>query len=131
MRFVHAKGKTWYKVLYQHTMYVISLSNISIKTNFNQMTRVELKFVQYSEEDYILCMTSLFFPFIHPCRVTVFCLTFQWYNVMSKYFGRERLVQHRAILLSPQCGDTTSCIRHLVSDRRFSLISKENVHNDR
>jgi hypothetical protein len=25
------------------------------------MTRVELKFVQYSEEDYILCMTSLFF----------------------------------------------------------------------
>jgi hypothetical protein len=42
-------------------------------------------------------------------------------------FGRERLVQRRAILLSPQCGDTTSCIRHLVSDRRLSLISKENV----
>ena len=61
MRFVHTTGKTWYKVLYQHTMYVISLSTISIKTNFNQMTRVELKFVQYSEEDYILCMTSLFF----------------------------------------------------------------------
>jgi hypothetical protein len=26
MRFVHATSKTWYKVLYQHTMYVISLS---------------------------------------------------------------------------------------------------------
>jgi hypothetical protein len=37
----------------------------------------------------------------------------------------------RAILLSPQCGDTTSCIRHLVSDRRLSLISKENVYNVR
>jgi hypothetical protein len=30
MRLVHATDKTWYKVLYQHTMYVISLSNISI-----------------------------------------------------------------------------------------------------
>jgi general stress protein CsbA len=33
MRLVHATGKTWYKVLYQHTVYVISLSNISIKAN--------------------------------------------------------------------------------------------------
>jgi hypothetical protein len=49
------------KVLYQHTMYVISLSNISIKTNFKQITRVELKFVQYSQGDYILCMTSCYF----------------------------------------------------------------------
>jgi hypothetical protein len=142
-------------------MYVISVSTISIKTYFNQMTRVELKCVQYSEEDYILFMTSLFFrsftnvgllyfephhnsslsrfvvillhttgstwynvvyqhtnyvmgkgrggqlndkgwikmctifwgklhfvhdviifSFIHQCRVTVFCLTFQWYDVM-------------------------------------------------
>jgi hypothetical protein len=29
--------------LYQQTMYVISLSNISIKTNFKQIARVELK----------------------------------------------------------------------------------------
>ena len=54
-------------------MYVISLSNISIKTNFKQIARVELKYVQYSEG--------------------------------------ERFVQRRAILLSPQCGDTTYCIR--------------------
>ena len=33
MWLVHATGKTWYKVLYHHTMYVISISNISIKTN--------------------------------------------------------------------------------------------------
>ena len=34
MRLVHATGnwKTWCKVMYQHTMYVITLSNISIKT---------------------------------------------------------------------------------------------------
>jgi len=31
------------KVLYKHTMYVISLSNISIKTNFQQITRVEIR----------------------------------------------------------------------------------------
>jgi hypothetical protein len=61
MRLVHATGKTWYKVLYQHTMYVISLSNISIKTNFKQITRVKVKFIQYSEGDYISCMTSRYF----------------------------------------------------------------------
>jgi hypothetical protein len=61
MGLVHATGKTWYKVLYQHTMYVIRLSNISIKMNFKQITRVELKFVQYSEGNYILSMTSHFF----------------------------------------------------------------------
>jgi len=36
-------------------MYVISLLNISIKPNFKQITRVELKFAQYSQGDYILC----------------------------------------------------------------------------
>jgi hypothetical protein len=38
MMLVHETDKTWYKVLYQHTMYVISLSNISIITNFKQIT---------------------------------------------------------------------------------------------
>jgi hypothetical protein len=36
----------------------MSLSNISIKTNFKQITRVELKCVHYSQGDYILRMTS-------------------------------------------------------------------------
>jgi hypothetical protein len=49
MRLVHATDKTWYTVLYHHTMYVIHLSNISIKTNLKQIARVELKCVQYSE----------------------------------------------------------------------------------
>jgi hypothetical protein len=61
MRLVHTTDKTWYTVLYHHTMYVISLSNISIKTNFKQIARVELKCVQYSEGDYMLCMTSRYF----------------------------------------------------------------------
>ena len=47
---------------------------------------------------------------------------------MIKQFGRERLGQGRVFLLSPQCGDATSCIKHLVSDRRLLLISKENLH---
>jgi hypothetical protein len=50
---------------------------------------------------------------------------------MSKKFGRERLVQRRTILLSPQCGDTTSCIRHIVSDGLLSSIPMENVLNVR
>ena len=61
MRLVDATGKTWNKILYQHTMYAISLSNISIKTNFKQITSVELKCVQYSQGDYILRMTTRYF----------------------------------------------------------------------
>jgi hypothetical protein len=51
MRFVHTTGKTWYKVLYQHTMHVISLSNISIITNVKEISKGRNKinkFVQYS-----------------------------------------------------------------------------------
>jgi dolichol kinase len=48
MRFVHTTGKTWYTVLYKHTMHVISLSSISITTTFKQITRIEWKCVQYS-----------------------------------------------------------------------------------
>ena len=35
--------ESWYKVSYQHTVYAISLSIISIKTNFKQKTRVEIR----------------------------------------------------------------------------------------
>ena len=61
MRLVHTTDKTWYTVLYHHNMYVISLSKISIKTNFKQIARVEIKCVQYSEGNYIFCMTSRYF----------------------------------------------------------------------
>jgi hypothetical protein len=43
MRIVHVTGKTRYKVLYQHTMNVISLSNILIEADFKQITMVEMK----------------------------------------------------------------------------------------
>jgi hypothetical protein len=43
MRIVNATGKTRYKVLYQHTMNVISLSNILIEADFKQITMVEMK----------------------------------------------------------------------------------------
>ena len=54
MRLADATGKTWYKVLYQHTMYVKSLSNISIKTNNKGRIKIN-KFVQYSMGDYMFC----------------------------------------------------------------------------
>ena len=127
MRLVHATGKTRYKILYQHTMYVINLSNISIKTNIKQITKVELKFVQYSRGDYILCMTSHYFY----CTFT---------NVRLLYF-----VSHSNYMTSCQSSSAENVsynivpffyhhsvvIQHLVSDtlyqRRLSLISKENV----
>ena len=50
---------------------------------------------------------------LYVAHIDVFSAGFQRYAVMTKEFGRERLVQRRAIPLSPQCGcgDTTSCIR--------------------
>ena len=43
MRLIYATDKTWWRVLYQHTIFVISLSNISIKTNFEQLRRIKFK----------------------------------------------------------------------------------------
>ena len=102
-------------VLYHHTMYVISLSNISIKRNFKQIARVELKCVQYSEGDYILCMTSrYFFPFIHQRQVTVFCLTFQWYDVMS-----SSSTENVSCNVAPFFYQHSVVIQHLVSDALY------------
>jgi hypothetical protein len=57
-------------------MYVISLSTISIKTNFKQIARVELKCVQSSKGDYNLCMTSrYFFRSFTNVRLLCFFLT--------------------------------------------------------
>ena len=89
MWLVHATDKTWHKMLYcQHTMYVISLSNISIKTNFKQITRVKLKCVQSSEGHYISCMTSRYI-----CQsfndVTSLCF-FSHSNNMTSYPRLEK-----------------------------------------
>ena len=127
---------TWYIVLYKHhyDMHVVSLSNISIKTNNKGQNKI-IKFVQYSEGDYILCMTSRLFVAVHSFALlsllTFTCFThrgsqlyfyitrymlkegypaFQWYEVMTKYFGREDLVQRRGIFYY-QCGGRTSFIR--------------------
>ena len=119
MRFVHTTGKTWYKVLYKHTTYVISLSNISIKKSkswANNKGRNKInKFVQYSEGDYILCMTSRLFVAIHSIALltllTLTCFT-PHSNDMTSWSNSsaDDLVQRRTILLSPQFGNT-SCIR--------------------
>jgi hypothetical protein len=71
MRLVHTTGKTWYKIVYQHTMtmYVISLSNISIKTNFKQIARVEIRLTNLHNTQgettfcawrHVICCSSLF-----------------------------------------------------------------------
>ena len=57
-----------------------------------------------------------------------FCTHFNDIPSGKRIFGREDLVQRHAILLSQQCGDTTSCIRQATF---FSLISKENVRHVR
>ena len=133
VQLVHATGKTRFKVLYHHTMYVISLSNISIKTNFKQIPRVELKFVQYSQGDYILCMTSRYFfrsftnarllCFVSHSNDMASCQSSSAENVSCNV---APFIYHHSVVIQH-----LSCIRHFVSDRLLSLISKENVHNVR
>ena len=96
MQLFHTTGKTRYKVLYQHTMYVINLSNISIKTNFKQITIKINKFVQYSNEDYIFYMTSRYvLPFIYQSRVTVQD-HFQYHcTIVRQYAFLEKFWQYR------------------------------------
>jgi hypothetical protein len=112
MQFVHATDKTWYTVLYHHTMYVISLSNISIKTNFNQIASVELKCVQYSEGDYILCMTSRYF-FHSFTNIRLLCFVSHSNGMTSCQSSSAKNVScnvvpffyHHSVVI------TTSCIR--------------------
>ena len=85
----------------------------------------------FKKEMWTLQLPEMLILCLYVAHIDVFFTGFQWYDIMTKEFGRERLVQRRAILLSPQCGDTTSCIRHLVSDGLLLLISMENVQNVR
>jgi hypothetical protein len=127
MRLVHAIDKTWYTVLYHHTMYVISLSNISIKTDFKQIARVELKCVQYSEGDYILCMTSRYF-FHSFTNVRLLCFVSHSNGMTS---CQSSSTENVSCNVAPFFYHHGVVIQHLVSDRRLSLISKENVYNVR
>ena len=127
MGLVHSTGKTWYKVLYQHTMYVIRLSNISIKTNFKQITRVELKFVQYSQGDYIVCMTSRYF-FRSFTNVRLLCFVSHSNDMTS---CQSSSVENVSCNVPPLFYHHSVVIQHLVSDRQLSLISTENVDNVR
>jgi hypothetical protein len=128
MWLAHATGKTWYNVLYQHTMYVISLSNILIKTNFKQITRVELKCVQYSQGDYILCMTShyIFRSFINVGFLYMCFVSHSNDMTSCQSSLPENISCNIAPFFYHQCGDTTSSIRQATL-----LISKGNVHNVR
>ena len=127
MRLVHATDKTLYTVLYHHTMYVISLSNISIKTSFRQIARVELKCVQYSERDYTVCMTSRYF-FRSFTNVRLLCFVSHSNDMTS---CQSSSAENVSCNVAPFFYHRSVVIQHLVSDRRLSLIAKENVYNVR
>ena len=59
-------------------MYIISLSNISVKTNFKQITH-GIK-INKSQEDLI---------FIHQCHVTVRSLSVSLYSIPATLFLRN------------------------------------------
>jgi hypothetical protein len=110
------------KIQKQNVLFVLNNNKFVTNTTF-YLTLYTFSFeINESRLSHFVYDVTLFFPFIHQRQVTVLCLTFQWYDVISKYFGRERLVQRRAILLSPQCGDTTSCIIRLKYNLKVEFI---------
>jgi hypothetical protein len=115
MQLVHATDKTWYKVLYHHTMYVIRLSNISIKTNFKQIARVESKCVHYSEGDYILCMTSRYF-FRSFTNVRLLCFVSHSNDMKS---CQSSSAENVSCNVAPFFYRHSVVIQHLVSDTLY------------
>jgi hypothetical protein len=78
MRLFHTTDKTWYKVSYQHTIYVISLSNFSIKTNFKQITKVELNLYNTLRET-----TFCAWCHVNFANVTLLCCVSHSNDMMS------------------------------------------------
>ena len=83
--------------------------------NFKQIARVEIKCVQYSEGNYILCMTSRYF----------FC---SFTNVRLLCF-----VSHSNDMTSCQSSSTENVLCNVAPFfyHHSVVISKENVHNVR
>ena len=77
---IHTTGKTWYIVLCQHTMYVISLSNISIKANVKQITRLELLFTILWGRLHCVNDVTFFVAVLSPMSITVQTLSVSLYN---------------------------------------------------
>ena len=125
MRLVHATDKTWYTVLYHHTMYVISVSNISIKTNLKQITRIELELTNldnilrettFCTWRHVFCCHSftkvilLFTLIVYVAYIDVFFLHSN--DMMSwQSSSAENVSCNVSPFFYHQCGDTTSCIR--------------------
>jgi len=139
MRFVHTTGKTWYKVLYKHTMYVISLSNISIKTKSKQTTRVEIRLTDVCNIlrettccawRHVNCYRS-FYCFANVAHIDAFYTPHSKDMTSWQNSSAEKITCNVAPFFYHQCGDTRSCMRHFVSDRLLSLNSKENVQHVR
>jgi hypothetical protein len=72
---LNTTGKTWHKVLYQHTMYVLSLSNISTTKFFFKITRVELKLTTFRTYDVAL-FVAVHSPKSRYCSI-IFSITVQ------------------------------------------------------
>ena len=110
----HNRQDLIYSFVPTHYMYVISLSNISIKTNFKQITRVELKFVQYSHGDYILCMTSHYFSV--NSSTSGYCVLS---NILMICRRIKVVWQRTSCAASHHSFITSVVIQHLVSDTLY------------
>jgi hypothetical protein len=133
MRFVHTTGKTWYKILYQHTMYVIILSSISINTNVKQITRVDKRLTNV----YNNLGETTFCAWRHViCCSSLFCLAYVAYiDVFSPHSNNMTSSQNSsaekiAWNVPPFFYHLLSfivVIQYLASDRLLSLNAKVNI----
>ena len=130
IRLVHSTGKTWYKDLYQHVHYVCNkfIKHFN-KNEFSTNNKGWIKMCTIlSGRLHFVHDVTLFFPFFHQCH-RLLCFVSHSNDMTS---CQSSLAENVSCNVAPFFyRDTTSCIRHLLSDRLLSLISKENVHNVR
>jgi hypothetical protein len=83
---------------------------------------VESKFVQYSQGNYILSLTSRYFFRSFTNARLLFVVSHSNDITSCQSSSAENISSRHSFII---------LIKHLVSDRLLSLISKENVHNVR
>jgi len=83
--------------------------------NFKQITRVELKFAQHSERDYMLCMTSRYLCHSFT-NVTLLCFVSQS-NDMTLW--QSSSAENVSCNVAPFFYHHSVVIQHLVSDTLY------------
>ena len=133
MRFVHTTGKTWYSLVPTHYVCNKFIQHFN-RTHFKQITRVKIRLTNlyntlgettFCAWRHVICCHS-FICFVYVAYIDVFS---PHSNDMTSW--QNSLAKKTLCNVAPFFYHHSVVIQHLVSDRLFSLNSKENVKDVR